>query len=593
MSDQKLFDAIKNLLQNEKFDEDYILNKKILYKDGNDNLLKLYENRENKGDKWHQLVRFVLENTEERKFLTEKILGLLLSIYKKYDEYFEITINSKKYALPDRFSDLRRLQLTYQEFFKIYKKIIQRLNFDYPNTVETGTILRGRIDWSKTIKDDPVVFPTQFKTSNWNRKFETPENILLILYAFNLKNDCSKILNKVFLDPLTLDELSKLNEIRENSTRIINSFPFRNVVINAKKISDYGRLSVYQNKLIFQTKKRLNSGKIRNMEYVKLVNWINQYENINISHIVPSKSKNQIKNLANMDKLFELWIFLEFVNYLKSTKKMNVQIKQKKNVTHAIFKINHKEIQFIWGCRFAKFDETKPSHTEYDISWVRDVAPDYVVMYKEKVLAVFDAKNYSNKSSQQNNYDHCVRINGLLDKIKKYHKNKEKHPENIPKWNKNIVETLEKLSLLKPVGFSEYHSCDDKIVKAEYFEKMKKTYIEKISKLGEIKSIDQGYITDKQTSAFHTMLYYMLNLDVNYGGLIFSNDPPSEESQYEYPKIGQTPRFLNSKFRFEHFRIKKDKDEKYVKERQKTLQKIFEIIDDLSNEYDIKQTVST
>ena len=82
MSDQKLFHAIKNLLQNEKFDEDYILNKKILYIDGNDNLLKLYENRENKGDKWNQLVRFVLENTEERKFLKEKILGLLLSIYK-------------------------------------------------------------------------------------------------------------------------------------------------------------------------------------------------------------------------------------------------------------------------------------------------------------------------------------------------------------------------------------------------------------------------------------------------------------------------------------------------------------------------------
>ncbi len=581
MSDQELFRAIRELYHKDNFEIDFIANKKILYREENEHLLELYKKRENPLEKWHQIVRFVFEKTDERKFLTEQIMKLLWSHYKKYTDYFEIKTETGKYALPDRFSDFVRLRTLFQKYFDIYKRILRRVNFDYPNNTFSETVVRGKINWSQTIKKSPFLFPIEFQTTNWIRKFETPENILLVLYAFNIKNDCNKILSKKFVDSLNPDEIDKVQQIVEGTNRIIATFPFRDVLKTAKSISNYERTSMHSQKIISQTKHRINSGKVRNKDYIDLIKWIDEYENLNIASIVTSKSKYQIKNLKDIDKLFELWIFLEFLNYLKYVKRKDVKIKHDGSEVHLSFKHKNKEIKFIWGKKFPKYEENEPEHE--NTAWVRTADPDFVVMCENRLLAVFDAKNYSKKTSREEDFERCEKIHQLVLKIEKNRRRLEQHPENSQKLELQYDELLESLAKFDPEGFLEFRASNNPVMAMEKLQNIKESNEKKLHKFSGLNEEDRNSIQAKETSAFHTMIYYMLNLDVNYGALIFSNHSASEENQYEYPKENQTPKFIKCKvkFRFEHFRLKKDNDKNSIEERKNTFKRMFEVIEEL------------
>ena len=455
--------------------------------------------------------------------------------------------------MPDRFSDFVRLRTLFQKYFDIYKRILRRINFDYPNNTFSETVVRGKINWAQTIKKSPFLFPIEFQTTKWIRKFETPENILLVLYAFNIKNDCNKILSKKFVDSLNPDEIDKVQQIVEGTNRIITTFPFRDVLKTAKSISNY----------------------------VDLIKWIDEYENLNIASIVTSKSKYQIKNLKDIDKLFELWIFLEFLNYLKYVKRKDVKIKHDGSEVHLSFKHKNKEIKFIWGKKFPKYDENEPEHE--NTAWVRTADPDFVVMCENRLLAVFDAKNYSKKTSREEDFERCEKIHQLILKIEKNRRRLEQHPENSQNLELQYDELLESLSKFDPEGFLEFRASNNPVMGMEKLQNIKESNEKKLHKFSGLNEEDRNSIQAKETSAFHTMIYYMLNLDVNYGALIFSNHSASEENQYEYPKENQTPKFIKCKvkFRFEHFRLKKDNDKNSIEERKKTFKRMFEVIEEL------------
>ena len=80
------------------------------------------------------------------------------------------------------------------------------------------------------------------------REFNTPENILLILAAFWIGRESRRLLTLHFVEPLNQDEISMLNAILNNIQEIEKSFPFVEVVKEARR---FAKLSI-NDKRVFQ-----------------------------------------------------------------------------------------------------------------------------------------------------------------------------------------------------------------------------------------------------------------------------------------------------------------------------------------------------
>ena len=77
---------------------------------------------------------------------------------------------------------------------------MNQIHFDYPEQKKTGRI-QGSIDWTETIRNNNMKFPTSFTSRVEDRLFETPENILLILCASWMNKESSRLLKINFKDP--------------------------------------------------------------------------------------------------------------------------------------------------------------------------------------------------------------------------------------------------------------------------------------------------------------------------------------------------------------------------------------------------------
>ena len=198
------------------------------------NLSELFDKRENKNELWHQLVRFIFFEKDEKRYLSEQIMRLLFRYHGTYKKHFFIEDEFGKRALPDRLSDFLRLMILSKEYHEIYRRIIYRINFDYPQKKFSGAHIRGKIHWGDTLRNSNTPFPLKFESRSWVREFETPENILLVLCSFWIKNDIVKTLNTPFAEPLQTDEKEMLVKILDTVNKILRSFQFQDVVKKAK-----------------------------------------------------------------------------------------------------------------------------------------------------------------------------------------------------------------------------------------------------------------------------------------------------------------------------------------------------------------------
>ena len=131
-----------------------------------------------KGEQWHQFVRLSI-NFDEFSYMLQRVNYLVSRYRKSTDGYFKAKFQSGIAELPDRSSELEQLFTFSQEYFEIYKKIVNRMNFRHDKIDFSGAI-RGKINWSETIKNSYMNFPSSFKTYEWKRRFDVPENVLLI-----------------------------------------------------------------------------------------------------------------------------------------------------------------------------------------------------------------------------------------------------------------------------------------------------------------------------------------------------------------------------------------------------------------------------
>ena len=129
-------------------------------------ILELWDKAHKKGisEKWSPFVRFIFLNEEEKRSLSTRTARLLLDNRNSIKGFYEITLESATFELPDRLSDFLKLRILSNEYFEIYRKILKRINFEYPPKEYSSKKIDGKINWHKTIRKSKTFFPLYKKS---------------------------------------------------------------------------------------------------------------------------------------------------------------------------------------------------------------------------------------------------------------------------------------------------------------------------------------------------------------------------------------------------------------------------------------------
>ncbi|BDQ31728.1 hypothetical protein NZNM25_18660 [Nitrosopumilus zosterae] len=336
------------------------------------------------GEQWHQFVRLAT-NFDEFMYMFQRVNCLVSRYRKSTDGYFKAKFQSGIAELPDRSSELQQIFTFSREYFEIYKKIINRMNFGQNKIDFTGAI-RGKINWSETIKNSYTNFPSSFKTYEWKRKFDVPENVLLVWICIWLNKQIEKLLQENFKDPLDFDEIKKLKEISLNCKKIIKFFPFQEVI---QTVRDNFSLDIKSKKihvLELEIKNRIKEGHIENESYSKLLKWFRKVKGFNFPNIRKKDRSGKFLREAtkNIDEMYEIWIFFEILHYF--TKYVDVKLELNSMPHFLQFTLNHQEVKLYYEKTFVE-DES--------FAWVNTHEPDFTIQTNQEIIGVLDAKNYN------------------------------------------------------------------------------------------------------------------------------------------------------------------------------------------------------
>lgn len=395
------------------------------------------------GWEWHQLVRIVLEPQEIRQHMYDRLLSLLLKHRRSHENYFVLKTQEGIFQIPNPLADLNKLEILYKKYFEIYKNITEHIHFDYPKNEYIGPTIRGKINWDKTIRNSTTKFPMLFVSSIQRKEFETSENILLVLCAEWMHREASRLLYIEYDEPITDYQKNLLRSIIQKTKLIVDNFPFVTVLNASRRFWNLSYNDPRIKSLEEITQKRIKQKLVRNQNYVKLLEWVRDFRELDISRVTTkTPSRHILESIKNLDTVYEVWIFLEFVEFLYEREVLiNFQLGEKPNC-----QFEHDEvIVTFWYER--GFKRGGP------YAWAAKHYPDFTAMADNEILAIFDAKNYAKSSS----------ISDTINKMLAYMNNLDasfggliypNHPEN---WNDlGRDKKIEKLTeMLKDANVAE------------------------------------------------------------------------------------------------------------------------------------------
>ena len=390
MSDQELLNKINELVERKEnpVPKKVILSEAFLSDQRNSEVLELYNNSNFPKNEWvwHQVVRFALDKANSQRFMYDKLWNLLLEHRGHYNDYFELETDEGTFPVPNPLTDLNRFETLYKEFFKLYKNITNQIHFDFPKKEFYGPNFRGKINWQKTIQRSNTESPLNFVSDIPIRKFVTPGNILLILCVLWMHREAVRILQLEFHEPLDEDKVSTLHTIAERTKNILLNFPFQDVVKESTKFwnlqNDDKQILLLESKV----KQKIEQGIVRNLNYAKLLEWIEQFRNLNLMMVSENTPvKNLLKSQKSQDTVYEAWMFMEFFDYF-AEKGFSPSLNLDSKPYNFEFEFRGQKIIF-WYER--QYNAPGP------YVWALQHKPDFTVMVDNQIIGVFDAKNFS------------------------------------------------------------------------------------------------------------------------------------------------------------------------------------------------------
>lgn len=228
----------------------------------------------------------VLEiDPETKQYMYDRLLSLIFDLRRSHEEYFEIKNEEGPFRIPNYLAELNRLDLLYNRYFSIYKRIVDQIHFDYPRIEHYGPSIKGKINWTRTFTRSPLPFPLAFSTESRIREFDTPENILLVLCAEWMHRESNRLLNTQFDEPLIESKNELLRLIVKQTKSILQQFPITSVLNSSRR---YWNLSYNDGRirnLEYQTTNRLNEGFVNNANYLLLLKWLQEFRQLDMENI--------------------------------------------------------------------------------------------------------------------------------------------------------------------------------------------------------------------------------------------------------------------------------------------------------------------
>ena len=341
--------------------------------------------------KWHQIVRLA-NDIDNYKYMYEKFLSLLLKHRRHHKDFFKLKTEYGTFYEPDFLASTSRLIILAKEFFIIYSNILKKTNFDYPKKNYSGEVLRGTINWQKTIVNSNATIPTKFFTTIPYRKFDTPENMLVVFCLHIIYRESKKILRINSNELIENNLKDSLSDICDKSEYLIKKFPFPKIIGLSKKFWNMEISDRQIRLLINESDTRLKKNVIRNKTYKKVIEWVQKFNELDLSFAdQENKTNYPLSSIKSLDTIYEAWIFFTIYDYLK-----------KKNF-HPFLKLSSKtkdgyEAYFdlqIKG-KIVTFFYEKVYNQKGKNVLVASQKPDLTVECDDQVLIILDAKNYTN-----------------------------------------------------------------------------------------------------------------------------------------------------------------------------------------------------
>jgi len=274
---------------------------------------------------WSAILREIrLWKDLDLRYMYSRIMELTQE-YKGNFDYFEIMTDYGVYVIPDRITLLNKLlQLSRELLHEIYPKIEQSLNYESDSFSVDSPIIRGKIDWNTTLTNTinkSQKFPVSFVSIVPTQEFDTPENVLLLVSLFWIKNDSLRLMRHYQPNELSKKELSKLNQIFTTTDMALEHTMLKQIQDNVKYLSEIGQKHRKISELINQVKERINLGLVNQLAYSQLLIWIEKYLHFNTERFAKDLVNFRIERTQDVDTMYELWILFEImkIHYELST----------------------------------------------------------------------------------------------------------------------------------------------------------------------------------------------------------------------------------------------------------------------------------
>jgi len=380
---QALINEIQKLYVEKKEKKAEIANDVYIFQKYPD-LKSLFQEYKLSGERWHQLVReVVFFDSESVRYMYERTMQLIRRIGKDTKMYFKLKTELGTYILPDRLSDFNRLLELYEVFFcDIFHGLARRINLDVLSEENKSQIVAGKIQWARTLNDplnlglleNPLIFTMTRPTT----RFGVPENVLLILSILRMKYDSVFLLGYNFRDPLSPTEHGILGKIAEGCSRALRLTLLQELIPEAKKfvflkLDDPRVLSMES-----RAESRIREHSPRNELFKALIEWRRMYRGLHLRIASTYTTTFPLDHIHNVDKMYELWILFEFLDFLRS---------QGSNIT-----IKRFPREFIIST--GQYEYTLFYEKRYEGWSSFGALPDFTIEVAGEIKAVMDAKNW-------------------------------------------------------------------------------------------------------------------------------------------------------------------------------------------------------
>ena len=370
-------------------------------------------------EKWHEFVRL---SKYFKKFATMRnsLLEIIINNSLLKNQIFEFQFEEILTKLPDRKARLQNLELLYDRFIPIYKKIITQISFENKYIKSKIPYPKGIVLWNETILQSRNSQNSQVISLLPKREFDTPENTFLSLCMKAILQKIIEIQSWKKQPKFDKEEISIISKITFGTRQLIKYFPFSDTMVTTEKSLKKIGLQNSLKKYYKTTQEQFYNKSIRNKQYQNLLYWYDDFNNeIKLIDKLKQNSGDWLtESTRSIDTLYEYYIFFNLMNNFSKQENCvvyNIKWNSEDDKQHYFdFDYNNRTFTFFLTFLIKK---------EQSSMSLRHYTPDFMIQSKtnHQNIIVMDAKNTSvrdNKLNYKNimeNYMHQAKSsNGMI-----------------------------------------------------------------------------------------------------------------------------------------------------------------------------------